>query len=289
MAINPTIGAYAHNYMMFTFGDWTTDFARLMANKEDGALRTLKGSNLFDKSKYAWGECKTAYSLSQETSMMNNGINATDSWGKYATGMMKSWGAEIAESAKIAKTAGKTSIFGGAKGFFKGAAKRMPLIGTLFMLGMAIPNIWNAFTSPKGGIGTGLLETGKTGLKLGAYAGGAALGATIGTLLFPGVGTLVGGIIGFVASAGFGMAAEGAITKVVGESFTEKQEAEKEKLTQATPQQDLNPAAQAQTATTQNAIAPASNNNLAYNNSSNPFASQNYMDRDIMAMSAGLG
>ncbi len=278
MTVGTTIGTYARNYTMFTFGDWTTDFARIMSK----SVKAKTGSSI-------WTKTKKVYIKSQKLSMKNAGIKADDSFGKYAKGMMKSWGKEITIAKDAAKNADTSELLGGAKGLFKGFSKRMPLIGTVVQLAMEAPNLWNAFTSPKGGVGTGLLETGKTGLKLGAYAGGAALGATIGTMLFPVVGTCVGALIGLAFSAVGGWAAGEVADKCFGKSFTEQQEEEKEKLAQGNPQQDLNPAAQAQTATTQNAIAPASNNNLAYNNSSNPFASQNYMDRDIMAMSAGLG
>jgi len=274
MAINPTIGAYAHNYMMFTFGDWTTDFVRIMSK----SVKNNTGSSI-------WTKTSKAYIKSQKLSMKNAGIESTDSFGKYAKGMMKSWGEEIT----VAKKASTSELLGGAKGFFKGFSKRMPLIGTLYTLAMEAPNLWNAFTSPKGGVGTGLLETGKTGIKLGAYAGGAAIGATIGTMIFPGVGTGVGALIGLVSSAVGGWAAGWVADKCFGKSFTEQQEEEKAKLPQGTPQQDLNPAAPPQTAVPQSALPSVNNSTLAYNNSSNPFASQNYMDRDIMAMSAGLG
>ena len=289
MAINPTIGAYAHNYMMFTFGDWTTDFARLMAEKDTGLLRHLEGNNLWEKTQDVWSKSKQAYKGSQLLSRTNNHIKSTDSFGKYATGMVKSWGEEITIAKDAAKSAGTSKLLGGAKGLFKGFSKRMPLIGTVVQLAMEAPNLWNAFTSPKGGVGTGLLETGKTGLKLGAYAGGAALGATIGTMIFPGVGTGVGALIGLVSSAVGGWAAGWVADKIMGKSFSEQQEEEKAKQAQGTPQQDLNPAAPQQTAVPQSAVPSVNNNALAYNNSANPFASQNYMDRDIMSMSAGLG
>ena len=162
-----------------------------------------------------------------------------------------------------------------AKGAFGALGKGMPLFLNLAFLAMEIPNIYTAFTSPKGGIGAGLKEVCRAAIKIGANALGMALGSALGP-----VGAIAGAFV-FGNFAGW----------MLGKSFTEQQEEEKAKLPQGTPQQDLNPTAQAQaqTATTQNAIAPASNNNLAYNNSANPFASQNYMDRDIMAMSAGLG
>lgn len=160
-----------------------------------------------------------------------------------------------------------------AKGAFGALGKGLPLFLNLAFLAMEIPNIYTAFTSPKGGIGAGLKEVCRAAIKIGANAAGMALGSALGP---------VGAIAGAIALGSFA-------NWMLGKSFSEQQEEEKAKQTQGTPQQDLNPAAPPQTAVPQSALPSVNNSTLAYNNSSNPFASQNYMDRDIMAMSAGLG
>lgn len=281
MSISPTISAYARNYMLFSFGDWTTDFATIMANKKNGLLRNLEGENLWAKTQDVWSKSKVAYQDAQILSQTRNGILEGDSLRKYATNMMKTWGEEIANGAKLAKEAGNSKLWGGAKGLFKGFGRRMPLVGAVLTLVMSAPNVWNAFTSPKGGIGTGLVETGKTGLKLGAYAGGAAVGATIGTMLFPGVGTGVGAVIGFVCSAVGGWLAGLAADQVLGKSFTEKQE-EEAATAGGQPETGVQPT---QAPAVQGQLPQAQSAAFAYNQSGfNPFATPgSSMKDDFMA------
>lgn len=116
----------------------------------------------------------------------------------------------------IAKHAGKSGIWGGIKGFFGGAAKKMPLIGTLLMIGCELPNIFKAGSEE--GVGSALTETAKAGARL---AGGAA-GAAIGSAICPGIGSLIGWVAG-----------EWLTSKVVGKSYSEKKEEEEEQAQQA--------------------------------------------------------
>lgn len=130
---------------------------------------------------------------------------------------VKTWGSDI----NAIKSASKC---GPIKAFFKSCSKRIPLIGTALMTIFELPNIFKAFTHKDGGLGTGLVETGKAGLKLGATMGGFAAGAAIGTTLFPGVGTVVGGIIGFVGGLIGSCIGQKVADGVLGKSFTEKLE-----------------------------------------------------------------
>ena len=75
------------------------------------------------------------------------------------------------------------------------------------MVASEIPNIWKA--TKEEGIGQGAVEVAKAG---GRLAGGA-LGSAVGTAICPGIGSLVGWIAG-----------EWLASKVVGKSYTEKQE-----------------------------------------------------------------
>lgn len=96
--------------------------------------------------------------------------------------------------------------------------KRMPLIGNVLMIAFELPNIVSAFTDKEhgGGIGTGLMETGKAALKLGAFAVGAAIGAVIPP---PFIGSMIGGF-----------AASWVADKLLGKSFTDKVEENKNSL-----------------------------------------------------------
>lgn len=231
----PNFKNYLNNYVKFTFGDWTDDFAKMLAGKnvnidlpnghqldlfektqipETGLLRQKNGQGL-------WKNIKQAYDTAQDVSLQRTGLDAQKfSIPKYVKSMMSGWGKEITESAsKSTSFFGK--LFGGSKGALKGAVKRMPLVGTALCLLFEVPNIIRSFTSKDGGLVTGTVETAKTGIKLAAATGGMAAGAALGTLLFPGVGTGVGAVIGFIGGALGCFAATTVADKVVGKSFTE--------------------------------------------------------------------
>lgn len=180
-------------------------------------------------------------------------------------------------------------------------AKRMPLIGNLIFAAMEIPNIFRAFTDKDGGVGTGIAETGKTATKFAGFAAGAA----IGTALFPGVGSLIGGLIGGFAGGWF-------TEKLVGKSFTEKKQEkeEKEMIDSQLKQQNntANPAFGnlAETTTldpTQNTQNIQNNTNLVntknkedkqtantnpFNFNPNTYSQPDFLEKDFMAMNAGL-
>lgn len=119
-------------------------------------------------------------------------------------------------AANAAKVAGKSSIWGGIKGFFKGVAKKMPFIGAVLTIACEIPNI--VTTAKDQGAGAALLEAGKSAARL----GGGALGAAIGSAICPGIGSIVGWIVG-----------EWLTSKVVGKSYTEQKEEAQEQMAEA--------------------------------------------------------
>lgn len=106
---------------------------------------------------------------------------------------------------KAAKAAGKSGIWGGTKGLFKGIGKKLPFIGSALMVLFEIPNIITA--TKEQGIGQGVKETAKSAARL----GGAAVGAAIGTAVCPVIGSLIGWVAG-----------EWLTSKVVGKSYSEK-------------------------------------------------------------------
>lgn len=124
----------------------------------------------------------------------------------------------------------KIKAFGGV------LAKRMPLIGNLATVAFEIPNVYKAFK--EGGFSSGIIELGKSALKVSAFAVGAAVGTAFG---------------GFIGSMALGMAAQWLVEKTItGKSFTEnKEEAEEaakaktlETQTNATVKETVKDAAQ---------------------------------------------
>jgi hypothetical protein len=195
-------------------------------------------------------------------------------WGSFKnafspSGMGKEWAQYGAEGAGTLKKSGK---------FFM---KRMPFIGNAIALVCEAPNLGRAFTDKEhgGGIGTGLVETAKAGIKFTAFAAGAALGS----LLLPGIGGAILGIAG-------GMAGGWIADKILGKSFTdnkEEMEAEKAKQTQQMQQ----PVQTAQAAGSQGAMGgPSATNPYGQSgfSSRNSIFETDWQDKDLMAMGAGL-
>ena len=124
---------------------------------------------------------------------------------------LTSLGPDIKTNYKAAKGFG-----GKSKAIFGQLGKRMPLLGVLLTAALELPNIFSAFKD-KGLVG-GLLETGKSTVRL----AGATAGFAIGQALIP--IPLVGGLIGAFVG-------DWLMSKVVGKSHSEKK-AEAESLMQ---------------------------------------------------------
>jgi hypothetical protein len=260
---NGTKSAF-NQYMHFSFGTNSDVFAQELSTSIKGIKQP--GSKVF-----VGGD-----------GFNNLGTNLKTAWGKYQGSIQgktylgtikdsfKGMGPEFSEAAKLSGGLAKT------KGFLGVFGKRMPLIGNLIYLATEVPNIWNAFTSPQGSIGTGLAETGKTAIKVGAYAAGAIAGQTL--IPIP----LVGAIIG-------GMAAGWIANNLLGKSFTEQQEEiaakEAERQPQIAQQQGLIPAQEGQIQP-QTSVNPFNSNmSTALNNDFNSFAPYDYND-DFMRAQA---
>lgn len=114
--------------------------------------------------------------------------------------------------AETAAATGLGKIWAGTKGFFKGVGKKLPLIGNLMLVAFELPNIIKA-TKEKG-IGQGIAEVAKAGARL----TGASILSAVGTA----VAGPIGGIAGFIIG-------DWLTSKIVGKSYTEKQEQEKQK------------------------------------------------------------
>lgn len=136
---------------------------------------------------------------------------------------------------KLAGKKGTSKILGGAKGFFRGIGKKMPLIGNLLLVAFELPNIVKA-TKEKGLV-AGIGETLKAGFRLTL--------ASIGSVALAGI-PVVGPILGFVAGDWLG-------SKIVGKSYSEKKAEQEAQMTamadvpqpqmqpQAAPQPTYNP------------------------------------------------
>ena len=164
-------------------------------------------------------------------------------------------------------------IWGGTKGFFKGIGKKMPLIGNILMVAFELPNIVKA-TKEKG-IGQGIAETVKAGVRLTT----ASIASAVGTA----IGGPIGGIAGFIVG-------EWLAKKVIGKSYSEKVAEEQQKdqeaiervqrmqqegtLTQGVTQ----PQMVQQPAFTGNPFYnPYQSNPIDYDNFSNPYADDMFM------------
>lgn len=187
------------------------------------ALKTTKGS-IFAKSDAAWKAIKDA-----DTPFFKNLFNNLKD-------LYPSLKTSIADSAKAANAAGKSSFIGGIKGLGKGIQSKLPLIGSLALILMELPNIFTA-TKEKG-----IFQGGAEVVKATAKLTGASIGAAIGTAVIP--IPLVGSMIGWVAG-------EWLTGKIVGKSYSdqiaEKEEEMKQQQEQAiagsqnNQQQNINP------------------------------------------------
>lgn len=101
----------------------------------------------------------------------------------------------------------------------KAFGKRMPLIGAVMTLAFELPNILK--TTWNDGLIAGTLETGKTGVRLGC----GAIGGAIGSALIP--VPLLGSVVGYAIGDMVGRF-------VVGKSYTEKKDEQKEEIAQIT-------------------------------------------------------
>ncbi len=124
------------------------------------------------------------------------------------------------------KTAWKneTKLASKGKAAFKQFWKRMPLLGVLMTAAFELPNIFSAFKD-KGIVG-GILETGKSTVRL----AGCTAGFAIGQALIP--IPIAGGLIGAFAG-------DWLLSKVVGKSHSEKKAEEEAKQQELLNQQQL--------------------------------------------------
>jgi hypothetical protein len=159
-------------------------------------------------------------------------------------------------------------VLDGTKGFFKGIGKKLPLIGNLLLVGFEIPNIIKA--TKEQGIGQGIIETGKAGIRLTVATLGAAIGGTLGG---------VGGLVGWVAG-------EWLASKVIGKTYSEKKaESEEETQKLAELQQSQSTQTQAQQTVTNNSNI-SMQGGMTYpqqNGVTNPFSSFNLNSYDPYA------
>ena len=128
------------------------------------------------------------------------------------------------QRAQKAGKEGFSKYWASFKGAGNGLMKRMPLIGSLMIIGFELPNIFRATADE--GIFSGLVETAKAGLRLGAGMTGAAIGQAL--IPIP----VLGGLVGYIA----GDSLMGLFT---GKSYTEKKE-KVEQLAQVTDKADQN-------------------------------------------------
>lgn len=150
--------------------------------------------------------------------------------------------------------------------------KRMPLIGNILTVAFEVPNIIKAFTDTKdgGGIGTGLVETGKAALKMGGFVAGMTLGGIFGPL-----GGIAGGFIGsWIAD------------KLLGKSFSETVEEKQAKGAAGVSTGNVPVTASNQTAPGGSANNPFAYSNLGFTPKS--YTANDYRTKDIMSLGLGI-
>lgn len=264
---------FAHNYGNFVLGVEQSD---AFAHALQASVRGVKDST----GKYVGGRGFANFgdSLSKAWSSSKNVVKDKSFW-TVVKDSFSSIPSEFRAANRLVEASGKSTKYIGST--LKILGKRMPLIGNVLMLAMEVPNICRAFS--QGGVGTGAVEVGKAAAKLGGFAAGAAIGQAL--IPIPFVGALIGGVVG-------GWIAD----KLVGKSFTEKQEeakasAEKPQAEEVEPQAQqrqprLSPAQQQMLM--QQLIARQGGANFEGN--TNPFASNpaynmsvDPRERDIMS------
>lgn len=246
-----------NTYMNFSFGCGQDQkfFESIFGRNEKKVKMSIKG---------AWKEAKLGESWWQTFKDAFTPSKMGEEWRLYR------------EGAEGVKAAGKLRSAGR---FF---LKRMPFIGNAVALGFAVPNVYRAFTDKEngGGLGAGIKETAKEGVKFAAFAAGAALGAMVPV---PGLNILTS-IVG-------GMAAGWIADKILGKSFTDKkEEAEAEKAQKAQQsQQPQKPTGQPEGAQGAGGMPQQLMNPFGQQGmNSNSIFQSDWKDKDIMAMSVGL-
>ena len=156
------------------------------------AMKSTKGS-IFSKIKAG----TKAVVKESEAAAKNGGFFKR--LGKNIVNLPKDMNAARKAGVSAAKAAGKSGFMGGLKGLGKGFVSKMPLINSLLMIGLELPNVVSATKDE--GIGAGLKEAGKATLRL---AGGA-------------IGSVFGGMLGFIGG-------EWAVSKLTGDTYSEKKE-----------------------------------------------------------------
>lgn len=156
------------------------------------AMKSTKGS-IFSKIKAG----TKAVVKESEAAAKNGGFFKR--LGKNIVNLPKDLNAARKAGVSAAKAAGKSGFMGGLKGLGKGFVSKMPLINSLLMIGLELPNVVSA--TKEEGIGAGLKEAGKATLRL---AGGA-------------IGSVFGGMLGFIGG-------EWVVSKLTGDTYSEKKE-----------------------------------------------------------------
>lgn len=269
--------SFSNTYLHFVLGvEQSNRFSEELA-------KTVRGTKNTETKKYEGGKGLKEFKTSVKDAWTKSKtvVEGKSFWGTIHKSFFQDMPNEFKAAKRLARMTGKNSKFIGST--FKILGKRMPFIANVVMLGMEVPNLYRAFT--QGGFGEGLKETGKTAVKFGGFAAGAAIGSAVGSFI-PVVGTFIGGLVG-------GMIGGWLAEKVVGKSFTEKQEEAEAAAAAQNTQQQVQTEQPEQTQNTQttnntnnaNAYNQAAYNPMAY---SNPFYKPNYMDEDFMALNAGL-
>lgn len=206
------IWRYVKAYPEFVCGTGNDVFAKQLGRSFWGDKNKNNGLHFRDAKR----QFNTAFEKTlraNELNIKNNG-GFFKNMGNSFTSMFTDIGRFWKSGAKLANKTGKTGLkkFGiQMKGIGKVLGKRMPLLGTLMMVGMELPNILRATTNE--GVLTGAGETGKAAAKIGI----STLFGALGTALCP-VCPFAGAILGYTVGDFVGRF-------IMGKTYTEKKEA----------------------------------------------------------------
>ena len=97
--------------------------------------------------------------------------------------------------------------------------KKVPILGTVITAAFEVPAVVKGFNN-----GDGMRQIGRSGLKVGGIMGGFAAGAAAGSVIFPGAGTIVGGLCGIAGAILGEKAASATGNAIFGKSIEEQKQ-----------------------------------------------------------------
>lgn len=208
--------SYLKAYPEFVCGTGNDIFAQTLKKSFYGVKDGTKGLHFSQFGKQIGDAFDSTIKYNAEQTVANGGF--FKSLGKSFTSIpddFKALWKAGTEAATAANKTGLSKLWTQTKSSLGVIGKRMPLIGTILLVGMEIPNIFKATTEDS--LLSGIGETAKAGARIGL----GTVGGAIGTALVP--IPLVGTILGYMAGEFLG-------SLILGKTYSQKQEAQKAEI-----------------------------------------------------------